>query len=154
MNNRYGVDATYFITKLGGLVQDIWDYTPEELARSLARLAQTANAETLKEPEFQPPIQFAPVPEGYSLVPKHMTLDLDAMQRLCAMTGDSFTEDEFGECTLWVGETHDENGSTFHGLNATLTEYPEEGALPIVEFPAPAAPPQPSCLDGALAQTT
>lgn len=139
MNNRFGVDATYFIKKLGELIRDIWDYTPEELGRSLVRLGQAANPDVLKESEFQSHAQPVPVPKGYSLVPNRMSFDLEAMGRLCALTGESLNEDEFGECTLWVGETHDDNGKTFHGLNASLADYPEEGALPIIEFQPPAS---------------
>lgn len=50
--NRYGVDRDYFTKKLEILIRDIRDYTPAELARSLGRLAITADSETMREPEF------------------------------------------------------------------------------------------------------
>jgi hypothetical protein len=134
MDNRFGVDMDYFINKMASIMGDLENYTPKELARALARLANTASSEVLQESEFRPAISPVPTPEGFCLVPKFMTLDLEAMERLVAMTGDSFKEDEFAECTLWVGETKGENGETFYGLNASITEYPEEGALPIIEF--------------------
>lgn len=137
MTNRFGVDTDYFTEKLGILIRDMGDYTPEELARSLARLANTSSCDVLQEAEFRPASNPAPIPEGFSLVPKFMTLDLEAMERLVCMTGDSLKEEEFGECTLWVGETEGDNGETFYGLNASLTEYPEEGALPVIEFKQP-----------------
>jgi hypothetical protein len=43
--NRYGLDAGYFKKKLGQVVWGIDNYTPEELARELARLAVTAENE-------------------------------------------------------------------------------------------------------------
>ncbi len=80
------------------------------------------------------------VPDGYSLVPSRMQLDLGAMQNLLVMTGEDFTEDDFSECALWVGETKDpDTGETSYGLNATLTEYPEEGSTPVIEFKRPPA---------------
>lgn len=50
--NRYGVDRDYFIKKMEIIIRDMADYTPSELARSLGRLAVTANSETMREPEF------------------------------------------------------------------------------------------------------
>lgn len=50
--NRYGVDAPYFHGKLSLVLRDLADYMPDELARELGRLAKTADAETLLEPEF------------------------------------------------------------------------------------------------------
>lgn len=50
--NRYGVDRDYFTKKLEIIIRDMRDYTPSELARSLGRLAITANSETMREPEF------------------------------------------------------------------------------------------------------
>lgn len=137
MKNRFGVDSDYFIEKLGILIRDMPGYTPKELARSLARLANTASSEVLQEAEFRPAVEPVPTPEGFSLVPSRMTLDLEAMGRLVAMTGESMEEDDFGECTLWVGETIGDEGERFYGLNASLTEYPEEGALPVIEFTPP-----------------
>ncbi|GBO89242.1 hypothetical protein [Marinobacter salsuginis] len=137
MENRYGVDVDYFINKMASIMGDLENYTPKELARSLARLANTTSSEVLQEAEFRPTFEPVLTPEGFSLVPSRMTLDLEAMGRLVAMTGDSMEEEDFGECTLWVGETVDDDGERFYGLNASLTDYPEEGALPIIEFQGP-----------------
>ena len=133
MENRYGVDVDYFINKMASIMGELENHTPKELARSLARLASTASSEVLQEAEFRPAFEPVPTPEGFSLVPSRMTLDLEAMGRLVAMTGESMEEDDFGECTLWVGETIGDEGERFYGLNASLTEYPEEGALPVIE---------------------
>lgn len=50
--NRYGVDRDYFTKKLEILIRDMDNYTPAELARSLGRLAMTADSETMQESEF------------------------------------------------------------------------------------------------------
>lgn len=50
--NRNGIDAHYFHRKLGLLLRDFDSLTPDELARSLARLARTADSAVLSEPEF------------------------------------------------------------------------------------------------------
>lgn len=83
----------------------------------------------------------AVLPTGYALVPKSMQFDLEDMQRLLAITGEAFTEDEFPECTLWIGETRDgDTGKSYYGLNAMLTELPEEGSITVIEFKEPPAP--------------
>lgn len=50
--NRYGVDAPYFHGKLSIILRDMESYTPDELARSLARLALVADKDVLDESEF------------------------------------------------------------------------------------------------------
>lgn len=50
--NRYGVDAPYFHGKLSIILRDIENYTPDELARSLARLVVVADKDVLAESEF------------------------------------------------------------------------------------------------------
>lgn len=52
--NRYGVDAPYFHGKLSLVLRDLENYTPDELARSLARLVVVADKNVLAEPEFTP----------------------------------------------------------------------------------------------------
>lgn len=43
MANRYGPDTEYFSKKLKLVLEGINNYTPDELARELARLALTAD---------------------------------------------------------------------------------------------------------------
>lgn len=50
--NSFGLDVAYFSDKLGLVLRDLGNFTPEELARALARLARTACAEVLGEEEF------------------------------------------------------------------------------------------------------
>lgn len=56
MQNEYGLDVSYFKSKLARVLRDIAQYNPDELARELARLAKTANKNTLFEDEFCPSI--------------------------------------------------------------------------------------------------
>ncbi len=41
--NKHGLDARYFKEKLGQLVRDADNYTPEEMQIALNRLARVAN---------------------------------------------------------------------------------------------------------------
>ena len=51
--NRYGVDVAYFRKTINReLNRPLTDFRPDELARVFARLAKTADASVLKEPEF------------------------------------------------------------------------------------------------------
>ena len=52
MANEYGLDYRYFAKKLELIQRDISRYTPDELARELARLSKTADAKVLAESEF------------------------------------------------------------------------------------------------------
>lgn len=53
MTNQYGLDADYFSKWIRRVLRGIDNYTPEELARELARMAVTANPSVLNENEFQ-----------------------------------------------------------------------------------------------------
>lgn len=52
--NEYGLDADYFRRKLERVLRDVKSYKPDEMARELARMARTADEETLRESEFSP----------------------------------------------------------------------------------------------------
>jgi len=55
MENRYGVDVTYFEVwndRIFNSESGLTNYKPDELARELARMSRTADSEVLKEPEF------------------------------------------------------------------------------------------------------
>lgn len=53
--NHYGLDVSYFESKLSRIQRDINNYTPSEFARELARMAVTANKKILNENEFSKP---------------------------------------------------------------------------------------------------
>ena len=52
MSNRFGLDASYFKDKLGQLVRDANNYTPQEMARALARYSIVADSSVIHEQEF------------------------------------------------------------------------------------------------------
>jgi hypothetical protein len=52
MTNGYGLDVDYFRKKLRIIVRDADRFTPEEMARALARLSVTAASYVLNEEEF------------------------------------------------------------------------------------------------------
>ncbi len=52
MTNSYGLDVSYFEGKLNIVLRDIKNYTPDELARELARYSVAADKTVILEPEF------------------------------------------------------------------------------------------------------
>lgn len=52
MKNEYGLDVSYFEDKLKQIVRDVKNYTPDEMARALARLSVVADESVLSEKEF------------------------------------------------------------------------------------------------------
>jgi hypothetical protein len=53
MSNEYGLDYNYFQRKLELVVRDARNYTPDEMARELARLSKAADSNViLTESEF------------------------------------------------------------------------------------------------------
>jgi hypothetical protein len=48
-------------------------------------------------------------------------------------TGDG---EEFMDCTAWVGELEQDDGSKIHGLHLSCDECPEEGSITMAEFAA------------------
>lgn len=52
MTNEYGLDVNYFKRYFKLMVRDVANYTPDEMARSLARMSVVANSEVIKEKEF------------------------------------------------------------------------------------------------------
>lgn len=52
MKNSYGLDVSYFKGKLELVLRDIKNYTPDELARELARYSSAADKTVMLEPEF------------------------------------------------------------------------------------------------------
>lgn len=108
--NRYGVDRDYFTKKLEILIRDMRDYTPAELARSLGRLAMTADSETMREPEFNaaPAVQGGGVPDDWFHCPACGTHEVEINQICNNSDCREYAEDR----TLYVGwrDTHPHNG--------------------------------------------
>lgn len=86
-------------------------------------------------------IPLVAVPAGWVLVPERMTLDPGAVDYLATELGgidpeSSDVDERWCAGLLWVGETEDDDGKKYHGLNIANLECPEEGSIPLVEFPA------------------
>lgn len=52
MKNEYGLDVSYFRRYFELMVRDVNNYTPSEMARSLARMSIVADEKVIKEDEF------------------------------------------------------------------------------------------------------
>lgn len=53
MNNRYGLDDQYFKLWMKRIINSgLEHYTPQELARELARMSKAADPKVMHEPEF------------------------------------------------------------------------------------------------------
>lgn len=52
MKNEWGLDTGYFRRYFELMVRDVNNYTPDEMARSLARMSVVADEKVLLESEF------------------------------------------------------------------------------------------------------
>lgn len=50
--NEYGLNVDYFRRYFELMIRDVRNYTPDEMARSLARMSVVADKEVIKEDEF------------------------------------------------------------------------------------------------------
>jgi len=81
----------------------------------------------------------ASVPDGFAIVPSKMYVSpeqWDAAQFAFGGPGSNAGE-PFYDCTLWVGEIENDDGSKTHGLHVSCDECPEEGSITLSEFSAP-----------------
>jgi hypothetical protein len=133
------------IGKLVGCKND-WEMVEAVKAALASTVVQESAACVSPEPHYETQrglsckssTQSAVVPEGYSLVPSTMVLDYESFELIKMTTGDGETEDDFSECTLWVGELVDDDGKPdAYGLNIACSECMEEGSITVVEFPRP-----------------
>lgn len=63
-NNQYGLDNDYFERKIAILHRDgLRNWKPDELARELARMSQTADKSVMLEPEFETQVELAALRE-------------------------------------------------------------------------------------------
>lgn len=53
MTNGFGLDVDYFSRKLKLIIEGAWNYTPEEMARELVRMAVTASEAACVEELWQ-----------------------------------------------------------------------------------------------------
>ncbi|WP_100913528.1 hypothetical protein [Pseudoalteromonas spongiae] len=86
MANRYGLDASYFTSKLEQLIRDIDNYTPDEFARVMARMSKTADKNVVLEPEFQSNESWVHVGEKLPTPAEgieYLCVDYDGVRWLC-----------------------------------------------------------------------
>lgn len=76
------------------------------------------------------------------MVPKHIHVSPDRWEAAqFAFGGPGSNADEpFYDCTLWVGEIENDDGSKTHGLHVSCDECPEEGSITLSEFPEAPTP--------------
>lgn len=88
------------------------------------------------------PTQAAQVPDGMALVPASFHIDKDAWEAAqFAFGGPGAGEgEEFMDCTAWIGDIENDDGSKTHGLHIQCNECPEEGSITIAEFGAAPTP--------------
>lgn len=53
MKNEYGLNVDYFKRYFELMLRDADSYTPDEMARSLARMSVVADKSVIGEPEFK-----------------------------------------------------------------------------------------------------
>lgn len=85
----------------------------------------------------------AGVPERWVLVPARFGISKDAWEAAQFAFGGPGTgeDEEFMDCTAWIGEIENDDGSKTHGIHIQCDECPEEGSITLAEFAA--APPAP-----------
>lgn len=92
--NSFGLDAAYFSDKLSLVLRDLSHFTPEELARALARMARTACEGVLGEAEFT--VQAAP-----TCAAQDGDAQLDAMRRSgLSIDGDNAYKRDLIDCIV------------------------------------------------------
>lgn len=92
--NSFGLDAAYFSDKLSLVLRDLGHFTPEELARTLARMARTACEGVLGEAEFA--VQAAP-----TCAAQDGDAQLDAMRRSgLSIDGDNAYKRDLIDCIV------------------------------------------------------
>jgi len=81
----------------------------------------------------------ASVPDGFALVPSKMYVSPEQWDAAQFAFGGPGTDEEEGfyDCTLWVGEIENDDGSKTYGLHVSCDECPEEGSITLSEFAAP-----------------
>ncbi|GAB3744968.1 hypothetical protein [Lysobacter olei] len=82
------------------------------------------------------------LPAGWALVPERMHAPADAWESAAFSFGGPAAGDgeAYLDCTLWVGNIENDDGTKTYGLHVSCDECPEEGMTTLAEF---AAAPQP-----------
>lgn len=84
----------------------------------------------------------AGVPDGWKLVPERIVIEADAWENAqFAFGGPGTGEGEsYIDCTLWVGDIDEDDGSKTHGLHLSCNEVPEDGSVTLAKFSATPSP--------------
>lgn len=98
--------------------------------------AVSSDARALIERGRNAPGDAEEVADGFALVPTKMYVDADAWESASfAFGGPATGEGEaYRDCTLWVGEVEQDDGSKLHGLHVSCDECPEEGCITLAQF--------------------
>lgn len=88
-------------------------------------------------PEVQPV-----VPEGFVMVPERMYVPADAWEAAAFSFGGPASGDgeAYLDCTLWVGNIENDDGTKTYGLHVSCDECPEEGSITLAEFAVAQSP--------------
>lgn len=135
--NSFGLDAAYFSDKLSLVLRDLGHFTPEELARALARMARTACEGVLWEAEFT--VQAAP-----TYAAQDGDAQLDAMRRSgLSIDGDNAYKRDLIDCivgALMLGKQGVNPPPAGHWLEQFWQMARGEGEIQEQLAAAPAAP--------------
>ena len=82
------------------------------------------------------------VGDDFVVVARQMHVDADAWEAASfAFGGPGTGEGEaYMDCTLWIGEVEQDDGSKLHGLHVSCNECPEEGSITLSTFPTITTP--------------
>ncbi len=115
--NSFGLDAAYFSDKLSLVLRDLGHFTPEELARTLARMARTACEDVLGEAEFT--VQAAPTCAAAAVpgIPAQWEQSLSHC----------WPEDADDRDGDWLIGAIDEDGNRYEVVRVEASQYDAEG---------------------------
>lgn len=82
------------------------------------------------------------LPAGWVLVPERMHVPADAWESAAfSFGGPAAGEGEaYLDCTLWVGNIENDDGTKTYGLHVSCDECPEEGSITLAEFAVAQSP--------------
>jgi hypothetical protein len=120
--------------------QELARITQPEVMEKIRRKQQAKNALHFDTPlpGHAHPTEPVKVPNGYALVPKSFLIEKDTWEAAQFAFGGPGTGDgeEFMDCTAWIGDIDNDDGSKTHGIHISCNECPEEGSITIAEFAA------------------
>lgn len=84
-----------------------------------------------------------PPPEAVPALPTSVLVEADDWEAASFAFGGPATgeSESYNDCTLWVGEIEQDDGSKLYGLHVSCNECPEEGSITLATLPNPPPPP-------------